>query len=162
MCVHLAVQQVLCVPGLPYLDCPSLPSRPEVLMRINTHSLVMILHLLRLVLSVCFSTNTVTHLGHPAGHSLHYCLGIPAAPMAPALPEVLETPVGPALPAARERCGSTPADWECGSEWNCTAPCDLRPKRERETSDTRTQSQHAVRLRLCTHSGSAAHTLVWL
>ncbi len=35
-------------------------------------------------------------------------------------------------------------------------------RRERETSDTQTQSQHAVRLRLCTHSGSAAHTLVWL
>lgn len=77
------------------------------------------------------------HLWLQAGHSLRYCQGIRVVLVAPALPEVLETPVGPALPAVRGRCGSTPAGWECGSEWNCSAPCDLRP-RESDVRHTNT------------------------
>ncbi len=69
VCVHLAVQLVLWVPGLLHLDCPSLPSHPEVLMTINTHSLVMILHLLRLMLSVCFSLSEQTQ-SHTSGSRL--------------------------------------------------------------------------------------------
>lgn len=63
-----------------------------------------------------------------AAHSGHSGQGSQVFLAVPVLPVCLETQVCQSLQEGQVQCVQTQVDWERGSGWSCSEPCDLRER----------------------------------